>query len=143
MTIEQKDNRKTGYPNASLKDLPEEIEEIRESYRQYWRYMILKDISGLNEIMSDDYELHHMTGLCQKKEDFFRSLQNGQLSYYSAIHEEILVKVHDDIAEMTGKSLVEAAVYGGGKHSWRLQGDFILKKEKGSWKYLSCKVTTY
>lgn len=27
---------------------------------------------------------------------------------------------------MTGKSRVLAAVYGGGKHRWRLQGDFTL-----------------
>jgi hypothetical protein len=44
---------------------------------------------------------------------------------------------------MTGKSRVLAAVYGGGKNSWRLQGDFTLRKENGSWKFTSSKASTY
>ena len=44
---------------------------------------------------------------------------------------------------MIGKSRVLAAVYGGGKHSWRLRGDFTLRKENGRWKFSSSSASTY
>jgi hypothetical protein len=36
-----------------------------------------------------------------------------------------------------------AAVYGGGKHNWRLRGDFTLRKENGRWKFCSSRASTY
>ena len=44
---------------------------------------------------------------------------------------------------MIGKSRVLAAVYGGWKHSWRLRGDFTLRKEEGRWKFSSSRASTY
>ena len=40
-------------------------------------------------------------------------------------------------------SRVLAAVCGGGRHLWRLQGDFTLRKEQGQWKLESSKASTY
>ena len=51
--------------------------------------------------------------------------------------------VYGDKASMIGKSRVVAAVYGGGKGSWRLQGDFTLRKENDTWKLTSSKASTY
>ena len=105
--------------------------------------MIEKDVSGMDEIMADDYELRHMTGLRQPKQDFFESVTSGELNYYSAEHDEIIVNVSGDTATMIGRSRVVAAVYGGGRNKWRLQGDFTLRKENGVWKLTSSKASTY
>jgi hypothetical protein len=51
-------------------------EQIEELYRTYWQCMINKDIAGMDRIMADDYELRHMTGLRQPKQDFFRSVKS-------------------------------------------------------------------
>ena len=75
-----------------------------------------------------------MTGVRQSKETFLAGLTGGTFNYYSAEHDGIEVHIDGDEAAMIGKSWVLAAVYGGGKHSWRLQGDFILKRENGNWK---------
>ena len=75
--------------------------------------------------------------------EFINGLLNGTFNYYSAIHDDIGVEVEGDRAFMTGKSRVTAAVYGGGKNTWRLRGDFELKREKGGWKFLSSKASTY
>ena len=116
---------------------------IEELYRSYWQYMINKDIAGMDRIMADNYELRHMTGLRQDKKDFFQSVESGELNYYSAKHDEIIVKVSGDTATLTGRSRVVAAVYGGGKNTWKLQGDFTLKKEEGVWKLTSSRASTY
>ena len=118
-------------------------EQIEELYRTYWQCMIGKDISGMDLLMADDYELRHMTGLRQPKQVFFRSLASGELNYYSAKHDEITVQVSGDTATMIGRSQVVAAVYGGGKNTWKLQGDFTLRKENGVWKLTSSRASTY
>ena len=101
-----------------------DIETIKELYRTYWKYMIAKDADGLRSIMSGDYYLLHMTGVKQSAEVFLKGLLDGTFNYYSAEHDEIVVHVDGNKASMIGKSRVVAAVYGGGKNSWRLQGFF-------------------
>ena len=118
-------------------------EQIRELYRKYWDCMIRKDEAGLRIIMTEDYYLRHMTGVKQSVDEFIRGLLNGTFNYYSAEHDDINVKVAGNTATMTGKSRVLAAVYGGGKNSWRLQGDFTLRKEQEGWKLTSSKASTY
>ena len=118
-------------------------EQIKELYRTYWQYMIDKNAQGLREIMSDDYYLRHMTGVKQSVDEFLKGLLNGTFNYYSAEHDEITVTVNGDTATMIGKSRVLAAVYGGGKNSWKLQGDFTLRKEQDNWKLTSSRASTY
>ena len=118
-------------------------DQIKELYRTYWQSMIDKNAQGLREILSDDYYLRHMTGVKQSVDEFLKGLLNGTFNYYSAEHDEITVHVDGDTAIMTGKSRVLAAVYGGGKNSWRLQGDFTLRKEQDNWKLTSSKASTY
>ncbi len=118
-------------------------EQIENLYIEYWQCMIDKDIAGLDKLMSDDYTLRHMTGLTQSKNDFFKSVESGELNYYSAKHDKIIVDVNGDQASMIGQSRVVAAVYGGGRRSWRLQGDFALRREDGKWKLLLSRASTY
>ena len=118
-------------------------ERIRELYRKYWRCMIVKDVDGLRGLMTDDYFLLHMTGVKQTAEVFLKGLLDGTFHYYSAEHDSIEVIVTGDRASMIGKSRVLAAVYGGGKHSWRLRGDFTLRKEEGRWKFSCSRASTY
>ncbi len=118
-------------------------ERIRGLYREYWRCMIAKDADGLRGMMTDDYTLLHMTGVKQSAETFLKGLLDGTFNYYSADHDSIEVTVSGDLASMIGKSRVLAAVYGGGKHSWHLRGDFTLRKEEGRWKLSSSSASTY
>ena len=118
-------------------------DQIKALYRDYWRYMIEKDAEGLREIMADDYVLMHMTGVKQSAETFLKGLVDGTFNYYSAKHDDMVVQVTGNTATMVGKSRVLAAVYGGAKHAWCLQGDFTLRKENGRWKFTSSKASTY
>lgn len=93
--------------------------------------------------MSEDYFLMHMTGVRQSAEEFLSGLADGTFNYYRAEHDGISVTLDGDTAKMTGKSRVVAAVYGGGRNSWRLRGDFTLKKENGNWKFTESRATTY
>ena len=118
-------------------------EQIKELYRRYWQYMINKDAAELRSIMSDDYYLLHMTGVKQSAEVFLKGLLDGTFNYFSAEHDDIIVNITGNTATMIGKSRVVAAVYGGGKNKWRLQGDFTLRKENDTWKLTGSKASTY
>ena len=121
----------------------DEKEQIRELYRKYWRYMIDKDADGLRGLMARDYYLLHMTGVKQPAEVFIKGLLDGTFNYYSAEHDSVEVEINGEKALMIGRSRVVAAVYGGRKSSWRLQGDFTLRKEQGGWKLTSSRASTY
>ena len=121
----------------------DEKELIRGLYKKYWRYMIDKDAEGLRSLMAGDYYLLHMTGLKQSAETFLSGLLDGTFNYYSAEHDGIDVEINGDRASMTGRSRVVAAVYGGRKSSWRLQGDFTLRREQGVWRFTSSRASTY
>ena len=118
-------------------------ELIRSLYREYWRCMVKKDVNGLRSMMTDDYYLLHMTGVKQSAEAFLKGLLDRTFNYFAAEHDSIEVTVAGDQASMIGKSRVLAAVYGGGKHSWRLRGDFSLRKEEGCWRFSSSRASTY
>ena len=120
-----------------------EEERIKALYRDYWRCMIQKDAKGLRDMMAEDYCLLHMTGVKQSAEAFLTGLLKGTFNYYSADHDRIDVRITGDTATMTGRSRVTAAVYGGGKHTWRLQGDFTLRKCNGRWLLTGSKASTY
>ena len=116
---------------------------ITEMYRKQWACMVAKDISGMKDLFSNAFTLTHMTGVTQSKEDFLRSIQDGTLNYYSAVHDEIRVDINGDTAYLKGKSVVNAAVYGGGRHTWHLQGDYTLKRMDGKWLFTASKASTY
>lgn len=120
-----------------------ETELIREMYREYWRCMIRKDADGLRGLMAEDYTLRHMTGVRQSVETFLAGLLDGTFNYYAAEHDSIEVRVDGDRATLVGRSRVLAAVYGGGRHEWRLQGDFTLRREHGVWKFTASRASTY
>lgn len=121
----------------------DEKDFIKQMYRDLWRCMIDKDAGGFGALVADDYTLTHMTGVVQSKEQFIDGLLRGTFNYYSAHHDEISVSVDGDNAKLTGKSRVLAAVYGKGKHTWRLRGDFTLKKQNGAWRFCASEASTY
>ena len=118
-------------------------EQIETLYRDMYEAMVAKDTVVLKRVHADDFVLTHMTGMHQSKQEYIRAIANGTLNYYSAEHDSIDVEINGDRASMTGRSRVVASVYGGRKSSWRLQGDFTLRKEEGVWSFTSSRASIY
>ena len=130
-----------GYENKE--DLNNAADAGREIHGVEDLAMIEKDADGLRSLMAEDYSLLHMTGVRQSAEVFLKGLTDGTFNYYAAEHDSIQVTLNGSSALMIGRSRVTAAVYGGGKHSWRLQGDFTLRNENGTWKFTGSRASTY
>ena len=118
-------------------------QQIARLYEDILRYMITKDTVSLDALLSDDSVLVHMTGHRQSKGEFLREIATGVLNYYSAQTDSIEVTVDGDKARLIGRSRVNAAVYGGGRHTWPLQMDSRLERIDGQWKIVWTKASTY
>lgn len=64
-------------------------EQILQTYKDMYSYMVSKDTAVLSRLMTDDFILIHMTGLKQDKETYLRCIADGTLNYYSATHENL------------------------------------------------------
>ena len=118
-------------------------EQIIQLYKEMYTAMVKKDRAELERVHDDSFVLVHMTGMRQSKVVYISSIMDGTLNYYSAEHEDMQVEVNGDTAVLTGRSKVTAAVFGGGKHTWRLQLRFQLLKKNGQWRFALASASTY
>ena len=121
----------------------EEI-HLKELYTAMYKAMIAKDTTLLGEMMADDSALIHMTGMRQPRREYLRAIADGTLKYYSCTDSDVEVTIEGDSANMTGCSQVNAAIFGGGRHTWPLQLDIDWKKEDDRrWKITEIRAGTY
>lgn len=118
-------------------------EAVEACYRRMYQGMVEKDEPILREVLAPEFVLVHMTGMRQPLEVFIQSVQDGTLNYSSARHQKITVQLDGDHGKLTGQSLVHAAVFGGGWHTWRLQLLCRLAKQNGKWQMTEARASTY
>ena len=118
-------------------------EQIIQLYKEMYTAMVNKDRAELERVHDDSFVLVHMTGMRQPKEVYISSIMDGTLNYYSASHDDMRVEIDGDTAVLIGRSRVNAAVFGGGKHTWRLQLRFQLVKNNGEWRFAMVSASTY
>ena len=118
-------------------------DKIIQLYKDMYKAMIDKNRSELERVHDDSFALIHMTGMRQSKKVYIASILDGTLNYYSALHEDMQVQVLGDTSKLIGKSKVNAAVFGGGEHTWRLLLDLTLIKRNGDWYFTMARASTY
>lgn len=119
-------------------------EELEKCYCLMYQGMLEKDKAILEKVLASEFVLIHMTGMRQSKKEFIRSVLDGTLNYAWARHQKILISdVKSDQAELTGQSMVHAAVFGGGFHTWHLQLQCRLVKRDGHWLVWDARASTY
>ena len=120
-----------------------DTELIQAAYTAMYDAMIAKDEAGLSAVLDDSFVLVHMTGMRQSKSAFIRAVLDGTLNYFTSKHEYMDVTVDGDTATLVGQSYVAAAVFGGGKHNWRLQQTLTLHKKGDGWAITKSVAATY
>ena len=118
-------------------------QQIEQLYQEMYRAMVEKDTATLNRVHADDFVLIHMTGMRQSKQEYINAIADGTLNYFSAEHEQMDIQIDGDTATLTGRSRVTAAVFGGGRRTWRLQLRFQLVKRNGRWQFTESRASTY
>ena len=116
---------------------------LAECYHTMYQGMIQKDSVLLAGVLDDSFALLHMTGMRQSKRQYIEAIVNGTLNYYSEQTDTVDIAVAGDTARLVGQSQVTAAVFGGGKHTWRLQLAMEAVKRDRHWYFTGAKASTY
>lgn len=116
---------------------------ITNLYHEMYTAMIHKDSKALAEILDDKFVLVHMTGMRQPKHEYIAAISEGVLNYYTEETENVIISLNENTAQLTGQSRVSAAVFGGGRHTWRLQLDIALEKKGTQWLMTHAEASTY
>ena len=117
--------------------------QIEQLYQDMYEAMVNKDEAELERVHDDTFVLIHMTGMHQSKTEYIRAIMSGVLNYYSSEKESLDIRVNVKDAKVIGRSRVTAAVFGGGKHTWRLELTFGLKKRPDGWKFVRAEASTW
>lgn len=123
--------------------IKEDKDIIKELYIKLCEASISKNVDMLNEILSDEYKLYHMTGKVQTKKEYIDSVVKGELKYFDVQHDSIDVEVKGDYAILIGKTKTLASPFGIGKSWWNLQQDIKLRKAKDKWLIVESKASSY
>jgi len=118
-------------------------EQIEALYRDMYAAMVRKDRAALLRMHDESFVLVHMTGMRQDRDAYIGSILDGTLNYFSEQTESLDVSVRGDAATMLGRSRVEAAVFGGGRRTWRLALRFDLRKAGGEWKLTRAQASAF
>ena len=120
--------------------------KIEECYRLMYEGMVDKDEELLQKVLDPSFALMHMRHgqPCQRQDQpSNRHIPQKPSPPSSARHQHIDVNIKEKEAELTGKSLVHAAVFGGGWNTWRLQLRCRLKETDGVWLITEARASTY
>ena len=107
---------------------------IHAMYHSMYRFMIERDVERLGTLLDESFVLVHMTGRRQGKQEFLRCVADGTLAYYDEVEESCPVRVDGDVAQLVGKSLVDASPFGTRRSPWRLEQEITLVKRDGRWR---------
>lgn len=116
---------------------------LRALYEVLYDGMVRKDRRLLESVLDEGFVLVHMTGMRQSRERFIASVLDGTFNYYSAKTEGFDASVSGDSATAVGRSRVEAAVFGGGRHVWRLELDLSCARTADGWRFTEADASTY
>ena len=116
---------------------------LKALYEKLYTGMLEKDGEAILSCMTEDAAMIHMTEMVQTPESFVSSVLDGTLNYYKVITDRFDVELSGDRAKSIGYSRVTAAVYGGGRHEWRLRMDMVAVRIGESWKIKEVSMSTY
>lgn len=119
-------------------------EEIKRLYRLENKAMVEKDLVTLNQILTEDMTLTHMTDYVQPKMEWIDQIQNEEMKYYSSVEENITdIQINGDHASLIGQNQVKARIWGGSVNTWPLQMKMYFQKINGKWKITRQEANTY
>lgn len=107
--------------------------KIVDRFIEFQHALIDKDKDKLDEIILDGYELVHMSGKRQSKEEFISEVMDGTLNYFkSEIFEPTILHDDENSASLIGDVTLTARVYGV-EGRWTLNTVASFQRIDGIW----------
>ena len=118
---------------VSDKSFSDEDRKILDRFVEFQQALIDKDEDKLNSILTEKYELVHMSGKKQTKQEFIAEIMDGTLNYYrSEIIDPTILWDDGERPTLVADVTLTAKVYGiNGK--WTLDTTVDFEKIDGEW----------
>jgi hypothetical protein len=75
-----------------------------------FKAMVDADIDTLEVFLADELTYSHTTGWAETKSDFLQTVASGKINYMAVKPRDVVVRIYDDVAVMTGLAEMEGAV---------------------------------
>lgn len=107
---------------------------LLDLYDTFYEKMIAGDTDSLRAMLTDDFSVRHPAQKsAQNAQDFILSIQRGDLKFYSRENESVLVSLCADSAVITGRSRVDAQLFGGNRRKWRVAIEISTVRSAENW----------
>ncbi len=95
--------------------------------------MTAGDVETLDELLTRDFTLTHITGYCQPRAEWLAEVRDGTMTYHSVVDVAITVDVGADAPVLTARTRTEATIWGS-YGTWPLQLVIHLVRTDGRWR---------
>lgn len=115
---------------------------LSAAHREMIRTMLEARTDELGALLDAGYSLTHMTGYEQPRKEWLAAIDSGRMRYHSAKETSIDIELQGDRAQLVGRSVVDATIYGG-RGTWNLQltTDYVRRNDR--WIAMKTVATTY
>ena len=115
---------------------------MEELYNEFYEALIQKDEEKLYRMLDTSFQILHINGMMQNKEEFIQSVLNHTLDFFSQELVSIDTDVNRSRCVISGNSKVNANLYYTGQRDWYLTLKMACIK-KDRWKVAKAILSTY
>ena len=101
------------------------------------------DVAALRSLYAEDMRLMHMTGMVQTGEEFLSGIADGTMRYHGVTVVSVEGESDGRTADVVLRTLTDASVFGGPRHTWRLESRLRMRNGGDGWRIFESSVTTF
>ena len=122
-------------PIVTSQSFNQEEKEVLIEFRNHIEALIRKDRAAIEAFLAPSFQLIHMTGKVQNRNEFINEVMGGILNYYKSRLVNPQIEINNNIAKMRVDVEFDANVYGM-RGNWTLYSKNTFQKINNRWYFI-------
>lgn len=115
---------------------------VAQVVHQQVQGMLTKNFELLNQVISSNAKLVHITGQVQSKAEWLEQIRLGRMHYFGSHEVLFQATVTDNQAQVVMRNELDARIYGF-RNTWQLQSKIKLVKGQSGWQIIESQASMY
>lgn len=115
---------------------------VAQVVHQQVQGMLTKNFELLNQVISSNAKLVHITGQVQSKAEWLEQIRLGRMHYFGSHEVLFQATVTDNQAQVVMRNELDARIYGF-QNTWPLQSKIKLVKGQSGWQIIESQASMY
>lgn len=115
---------------------------VAQVVHQQVQGMLTKNFELLNQVISSNAKLVHITGQVQSKAEWLEQIRLGRMHYFASHEVLFQATVTDNQAQVVMRNELDARIYGF-RNTWPLQSKIKLVKGQSGWQIIESQASMY